>query len=338
MRQMKLHLLTLILFVLSSGVNTNINAQGKFEKSGSAGGQFLKIGIGARAIGMGGSFVAVANDISALYWNPAGITRLENSTLIISHNKWIADTNFEFIGFATTINRNSAIGFYFSYLNFGEIEQTTVRNPRGTGVTFSAYDYAIAGTFSHTLIEDFSVGVTLKYIRETIWNLNASTMAFDVGALFNPGIKPITFGVSLSNFSPDLSYSGSNLYTESEYYDNSDPVDVELRTTPYPLPLIFRFGVAFELPQSEERSLVVSLEADHLTDSEQKLNFGAEYNFIKGMDWRSGYRFNDDEGEYSVGFGLRYPLSDSVEGIFDYAYQSMGRLLNSHRISIRVNF
>ena len=325
-----------VLFLFTG--SSDLFSQDRFEKTGSVGAQFLKIGIGARAIGMGGSFVAVANDISSLYWNPAGLARIENSTVIVSHNKWIADTDFEFIGYTGSLSQRSYIGFYFSYLKFGEIEQTTVNEPRGTGKIFSAYDYAIAGTFAYTLIENFSVGATFKYVQQKIWNLSASTVAFDVGALFNPGAKPISIGVSLSNFSPELKFSGSNLYDQAEIFQDADLVDIELRTTSFQLPLLFRFGAAYKMPLGNENDILLSIEGNHLTDSEQKVNIGGEYEIMDVLAVRSGYRYNDDEGKYSFGFGLKYPITKSIKGNFDYAYQTMGRLLNSHRISLLMEF
>lgn len=310
----------------------------KLEKTGSSGAQFLKIGIGAKAIGMGGSFVAVSDDITAMYWNPAGISRLSKKTGIVSHNNWIADSDFEYLAIVIPLSNSNTIGLSISYLSFGEIEQTTVRNPNGNGNIFSSYDMAITTTYSRMLVEDFSVGFSTKYIREQIWDLTASTVALDMGALFSPGYKPITFGVSLSNFSPDLEFKGTNLHEDVDIFDDADPVEVQVRTTPYPLPLIFRFGMAYDLYNGEEKSLTLSAEGNHLTDSEQKLNFGAEYRISDLLQLRTGYRVNDDEGNYSMGFGLEYPFTQSSFIRVDYAYYDLGRLLNSHRFSLSYKF
>ena len=96
------------------------------EKTGSSGSQFLKIGIGAKAIGMGGSFVAISDDITALYWNPAGISLLQKKTGIVSHNNWIADSDFEYIALVIPLSSSNTIGISVSYLNFGELEQTKI--------------------------------------------------------------------------------------------------------------------------------------------------------------------------------------------------------------------
>lgn len=326
-----LSLLTLILLYAS------VFAQ-NLEKTGSSGAQFLKIGIGARAMALGGSYVSIADDITSLYWNPAGIVRIENNAGFVGHNKWIGDSEFESIGFAHSFNQQSAIGVSINYLSFGEMEQTTVRQPDGNGKFFGAYDLAASLTYARMLVQNFSVGFSIKYIKEQIWDLSASTVAFDLGALFSPGFKPITLGVSLSNFSPDLEFKGENLYDEVGFVEGSDPVEITLRTTPYPLPLIFRFGAAYTFFNGEQRKFILSVEGNHLTDSEQKVNMGAEYYLSDAITLRSGYRFNDDEGEYSAGFGLRYPATESTTAQIDYAYSDLGRLLNSHRFTFTFEF
>lgn len=322
------------LIILCSSVAFSQN----LEKTGSSGAQFLKIGIGAKAIGMGGSFVAISDDITALYWNPAGISLLGQKTGMVSHNNWIADSDFEYLALVIPISSSNTIGFSVSYLNFGDIEQTTVREPQGNGRLFSSYDMAITTTFSRILVQDFSIGFSAKYVREQIWDLTASTVALDMGALFSPGFKPMTIGVSLSNFSPDMEFIGANLHEEVDLFDNADPVEIQIRSTPYPLPLIFRFGMAYDFYNGEEKSLTLSTEANHLTDSQQKLNFGAQYRLGDLIQLRGGYRVNDDEGNYSMGFGLEYPFTQSSFFRIDYAYYDLGRLLNSHRFSLTYEF
>lgn len=77
------------------------------QRRGTSSLQFLKIGSGARATGMGESFVAVANDISALYWNPAGITQFSENGLTFSHSRWFVDTDVNFFGGVYHIGENS---------------------------------------------------------------------------------------------------------------------------------------------------------------------------------------------------------------------------------------
>ena len=330
-RHLCLSLLTLM--VLYMGVFAQ-----NLEKTGSSGAQFLKIGIGARATALGGSYVSMADDITSIYWNPAGIVRIENNAVFLGHNKWIGDSEFESVGFAHSFNKRNAIGVSINYLSFGEMEQTTVREPEGNGKFFSAYDLAVSLTYAQMLVQNFSVGFSVKYIKEQIWDLSASTVAFDLGALFSPGFRPISFGVSLSNFSPDLEFQGENLYEEVGFVEGSDPVEITLRTTPYPLPLIFRFGAAYTLFNGEQRKFTMSVEGNHLTDSEQKVNMGAEYYLSDAIILRSGYRLNDDEGKYSAGFGIRYPATESITAQIDYAYADLGRLLISHRFTFTFEF
>src|SRR5438445_6968526 len=102
-------------------------------KVGTTAAKFLSIPVGARAVGMGGAFVAVADDASSLYWNPAGIARLSQSEAIFHHANWIADMNFNFGGVAVPIEGLGTVGISFTSLTMDEMERTTVDQPEGTG-------------------------------------------------------------------------------------------------------------------------------------------------------------------------------------------------------------
>ena len=104
----------------------DINGQEKSNKSGTTAAQFLKIGVGARAMGQGGSFVAQADDAYSLYWNPAGITKLKGVTFAAVHTQWFADITHQFFGLILPVNSNSAVGFQATVLNMDQIEITTI--------------------------------------------------------------------------------------------------------------------------------------------------------------------------------------------------------------------
>src|SRR5215471_4820039 len=67
------------------------------QRAGTSSATFLRIGVGARAVGMGETFVAVANDPSAIYWNPAGLASLQRREFSISHVQWPADIGYEHV-------------------------------------------------------------------------------------------------------------------------------------------------------------------------------------------------------------------------------------------------
>jgi hypothetical protein len=100
-------------------------------KVGITAAPFLEIGVGSRAIGMGGAFVATANDASALYWNPAGIARLRNGQVLLMHAKWLADIQFDFAGVVVPLGSWGVLGGMLTTLNSGDMPVRTIERPEG---------------------------------------------------------------------------------------------------------------------------------------------------------------------------------------------------------------
>ena len=120
--------------ILSSGA---LHAQA-FRNAGSTGLQFLKIGVGARAMGMSGAYTSFSGDVTSLAWNPAGIGTIASPALSVQHTTWVADVNHNFIGLVVPITDRFNLGFHTVYLTSGKIEITTIDNPEGTGEFFES--------------------------------------------------------------------------------------------------------------------------------------------------------------------------------------------------------
>ena len=123
------------------------------QRAGTAAAQFLKIGVGGRATAMGESFVAIANDASALYWNPAGIVQFENNELVISHIDWLVDIKHEFVGYVHKLNNVSALGIQVTSLHTEDMAVTTEFQPRGTGEFFTFSDVLFGVTYAANLTD-----------------------------------------------------------------------------------------------------------------------------------------------------------------------------------------
>ena len=168
----------LVLTLITTGI-----AGEKSSKAGTTVAQFLKIGVGARAMGMAGANTATAGDVYGLYWNPASVTDVKNITFAGVYSNWFADIKHQFFGLVLPVGSNQNIGVQVIALNMDPIEVTTVSDPDGTGVFYEASDLAIGVTWASTLTNYFSIGLTGKYIQQTIYNESASTYAFDVGSM-----------------------------------------------------------------------------------------------------------------------------------------------------------
>jgi len=314
-----------------------------FDKTGSSAAQFLKIGIGTRATAMGGSFVALANDVSSLYWNPAGIVGVQSPALLGSHTMLFAGISHEFVGFVMPCAQGR-VGVGVVFLNSGEMEVTTPREPDGTGITFS-YGCISAGlSYARCLTDRFCAGLTLKYIQERAWNETASTFAFDIGSQLETDILGMRIGMCMSNFGGAMKLEGRDLLTTGDIApDISGNPDVSalLETSLWNLPLHFRVGTALDIVGEKSRfirnamhRLTFLVDANHSNDNREWITSGLEYEF-SGISLRSGYRFLSDDEGLSLGGGISIG-----DGKFDigYALTDFGHLGGVHRFSLEMKW
>ena len=161
-------ILTVILVVLLART-----ASAEFSKVGSAGAQFLKIGVGSRYQGMGEASVATANDIYAMYWNPAGLVEIENSAVSFTNVNWVLDINLNYVGYAHYFEDIGVFGVSASVLSMDDQEITTFEEQEGTGEFYSAYSYAMGLSFARQLTNRFAFGLTAKYVGEKIGNVGS---------------------------------------------------------------------------------------------------------------------------------------------------------------------
>ena len=194
-------LLSLIILCFSAaGLIFSQDGSKNVSKAGTTAGTFLEIGIGP-STGMGGAFVSIANDATALYWNSAGMSNLIQNEVSVNHINWLASTNLDFAALVIPLGDLGNIGFSFTSLSMGDEKVRTVELPEGTGEYFSASDIAVGVSYARNLTERFSIGFTAKYIQETIWHMSSNAFAIDVGTLFKTDlIGGLTIGASLSNF------------------------------------------------------------------------------------------------------------------------------------------
>ena len=272
------------------------------SKIGTAGAQFLKIGVEPRGVAMGGAYSAVASDITALYWNPAGIAQIEGQSLIFTDVEWFADIRNNFFGWVFPKGRLGNFGLSITALTMGKEDVTTVEKPEGTGLQWSANCIALALTYARRFLPEFSIGITAKLIQERIWDMGSIGPAFDFGTYLYPGVfGSLRAAFVIKNFGPDLCFSGGHLEEDilpKDYPSGTGPVDVELKPDEYPLPLCFRLGLAYDLFATPENRLTMALDLSHPNDGSEKVHTGLELLLRKMVALRVGYRYNPDIREY----------------------------------------
>lgn len=338
--------LVLILLLIFFAGSQNIYSQ-NVSKTGTTAASFLEIGVGAAANGMGGAFVARANDASALYWNVGGIAGHTENEVILVHTNWLADTRFDYAGLILVLGEFGNLGFSFTSLSMGDMKVRTIEQPEGTGEYFSAGDIAVGVSYARFLTDRFSVGITGKFIQESIWHMSAIAFAFDAGTIFRTDLLGgMTIGATLANFGTPMRLEGRDARSfiridETKQGSNENiPVDIEMDS--WDLPLYFQIGVSSPVVNVEDYKLTVSADALVPNNDYQSLNVGAEFTFMDVLSLRGGYNslfLQDSEGGLTFGVGVNSQMLLSLATVyFDYAYRDFGRLNNVHNFSIGIKF
>lgn len=337
----------LLCFLFVSGLQ-NVHAQ---SKVGTTSAQFLGIGVGPKAMSLGGAYVSFDEDVSSIYWNPGAIAMIGRTEATFSYTSWLAGTKFEWFGGMLAIDNNSMIGLSLTNLDYGSEEVTTVESPDGTGAQWSAADMAIALTYSRRLTDRFSIGGSVKYINQSIWNESASTFGLDLGLIFVTGFQGMRIGMSISNFGGDMQLSGKDLLQRVDI----DPTNSggnktlvgTLKTDSWPIPLFFRVGLGLDVIQSELVDMTIAADAVRPSDNTQFLSFGSQIGVEKIFFMRAGYKFyikgegvpdiNQQEG-LSLGVGVQFdvPGTGTVEA--NYASTNFGVFGNINTLSVGFAF
>lgn len=331
-------LLVLSLVLLSSSAFAQ-------AKVGTTAAQFLGISVGGRATAMGDAFVASSEDVSTIYWNPGAFAAAGKSQLMFCNTNWLVGTKFRWFGFMLNLDGTNAVGVSLTNLDYGEDDVTTVQAPDGTGERWTAQDIAIAVSYSRRLTDRFSMGGSVKYINQTLWNESASTFAFDLGLLFVTGFNDMRLGMSFSNFGGDMALDGRDLLQRVDI----DPANSgsnktlvgKLKTDPWPIPLFFRVGVAMDVINNSSMKVTVAADAVRPNDNVEYVNVGGELGWENMIFLRGGYRSlfkKDSEEGLTLGAGVRYQLEGIATLEVNYAFSKFGVFGNLNTIALAVSF
>jgi len=317
------------------------------SRRGTSAGAMLEIAVGARAEALGGAFVAVANDPSALYWNPAGISKINSLSVQATKTDWFVGTTFNSVDLVIPLGvASSSIGFHLAMLDYGSNPVRTVFRPEGTGETYSAVDYAAGLYWAITITDRVSVGLGLKYFQERIWHVKGSTIAGDLGILFNTPLKGLSIGGALSNLGPEFGLSGRDLTRVADIdgrkdkYFNNDNVAIQYATETYPLPLLFRFGLAYEWTLNAKNSLLFASNVNHPSDDVESVDLGMEARMFNSVYLRAGYHslFADYAADgLTLGAGVKYRIRGVATITVDYAWSDWTVLSSTNRFTLGIS-
>ncbi len=281
-------------------------------KAGETAADFLLINVGARAAGMGGAYTAVSDGANSTFWNPAGLTYVENKEVVIGHFSWYQDIKMNHASFAHSMNEKVTFALSINYLNYGHIDGRDI-NGITTG-EISAYDLSGALSMGYRIQTDLSLGVTAKYINQHLDDLDGSTFAFDLGARYRIG--KFNLAAVFTNLGPEMKFDN---VTEK-------------------IPSSFRLGISVT-PFNE--NLLTAIELEKRFNGGNVIRHGLEYVYAGQYSLRGGYNFYPESDERSFGTGF----SVGAGVIFnqfevDYAYTPSEHYSSEdlHRFSLIFKF
>ncbi len=300
-------------FFLSAILLLPIVACASDDNAGTSGAQFLKIGAGSRPTAMGDSFVGVADDVNAVYYNPAGLGFLDRTEFTAMHTQYFQGLNYDYGAFVHPLHAG-AFGLSAATLATDALTRRAA-DESNTG-SFTNQDAAYAFSYGRPLTERFSVGATARWIRENIDTASAQTWSADLGLLKRFDQSPLSLGLAIRHMGKKITFN-----------DEADP-----------LPLTVDAGVGMDFLRHK---LLVSADIRHVRDTGFQYGAGTEWretlrgNFRYAV--RAGYNTATTDVEsasgLALGAGIGYRLFD-----LDFAWVPFGILGNTFRYTAHVKF
>lgn len=328
-RKNYLFILTLAVSILSFNIASaqlipNFGAQ----RAGLSTLSFLKNDMNPRSTAMGGASVSLGATSFSAFSNPAATADLESFNFAASNFTVGAGVQQSFISaLIPRTGKLSTFGFSLNMLNSGAMEVRTEFQPEGTGEKFYVSNLAFGATYAQQLSDMFSAGITLKYIYEQIEEYSNSTVAADVSFLYKTDYKDLNFAVMIQNFGGSSSIDGDGI--PSDFNRTLDP-----EADNYSVPTVFSLGASIVPWKKEKQSLLVSVQLNHPSDNSENYRIGLEYEYLKLLYLRTGYKLNVESQPYpTFGFGLRHRIGGHPFHI-DYAANPTEFLGVQHTIGL----
>jgi hypothetical protein len=280
--------------------------------NGRAAADFLNIGVGARSAALGGAYSSVADDATAAYWNPGGLTSINNAQVSFSHFAWYQDISVDYLGFAYPVRERLVLAANAEYLNYGTIEGYDADdNP--TGELSSTYDLAMGLAVGYRLSENFSVGLGAKYVVVSLADTRVTALAGDFGLRYS--LNSVVFALGASNIGQSLKFNRC---------DNNLPENIRAGIAVRP------FGSSF----------LTSLEIENQFYGNLSVKNGFELKYHDRYFLRTGYSYFPNQDGRSFGQSLSFGVGAILgPAQFDYSFspEEQASSESIHRFSVNFN-
>lgn len=313
--------------------------------------QFLKIGVGAREVAMAETGISISKDANALFWNPSHITYIPTYSSSFSYNMWYADiyqtalaatfkldalssfqVESDYLKFVENIVKTLGYlnyGISVNYLSTDAMERRTTYQPFGTGEKFNFYDAAFGLTIATQMTEQFSFGLTTKYVKEKIAEIDYSTVLIDLGMTYIMDENDTKLSIALMNFG-----GRSNPNGDIKVGDIDQPVTTFQE---YNAASNFRLGFSYVAFKNEDNSILTCVQLNHPNDGAENYSVGAEYGYSQTFFLRTGLKLNvEGQNIPSFGFGLNKQLI-TFDTKIDYGVSFIDKLGFAHRLTLSIS-
>lgn len=333
----------LSLFILIAVFLPATAVQAQLSKAGTTAADFLRVPVGARSSAMS-AYTATVNDASAMVLNPAGLSDITTGQLQVEITDWFLDFNHSYLGAAIPTGKG-AVGVHVLAMNYGEFDETTAEAQGKTGRTFNAYSVTFGASYAQYLIPQFTIGGTAKIVYEQIANSSASTLAFDVGTIYDTPFYGIRFGVSVTNIGSKMQMTGNDLIISSdpdEAREGNYQPDARLYTDGFDLPLMLKVGLAWDAFDRDGTRATIAIDGNNPSNNTQSFSVGGELSLLNEKVFIRGgvpYIGQDDAIEkFNGGIGVKYTLPNNLGVAFNYTYHGYTYLGDVNKLSIQVYF
>lgn len=341
---------------------------------GTTSGEFLLFGAGARGAALGGAYAALTNDVTALYYNPAGLAQMTRPGAMVSTYSYVDNTRYNWVGIGLPMSGGArAIGVSVGSFGFSGQPVYTLENPDGTGETYSVAETFLALTYSQNFSDRFSAGFTGKMVSDQLGSTKATGFALDFGTNFHAmmGDRPIRAAFVIQNLGTNLQHDGSALETGVQREPPLGTVDIpqeiqpaRLRTSGWGLPVQFRVGVALDVLNAGMNRISVLGEFTQPVNTKPGAGAGLEWALTNvgnsgfSLAARGSYTMQPDN-KLDPGAGAGFTTAESISNFskdglalggglsygrgtwqlgFDYAYRNLGALGGTNFLSFSLSW
>jgi Type IX secretion system protein PorV len=321
------------------------------RKLGTSAASELLIPMGARSVGMGGANIANVTMTDAIYWNPAGLAALQSAEVGFSYMTYFADMKVSYFTLGYYLEGiSSTMGVTMQAMDIGEIIETTIEDPEGTGKIITPQYLTFNISFARLLTDHIRFGLNTKVISERIGNMSASAVAWDFGIQYISELN-IDFGITLKNLGTSMQFDGTGIEFDSSVpwaNPNATTRKTKADITSNELPTSLQMGLAYRINMNEQSKL-------NLTGAYASNSFnidlaagGAEYSYQDFVFLRLGYEmplYTSDfpssarDYQYGINFGAGVDLDfqGTVLSI-NYAYRDMDLFDGNNYFTLNFQF